>query len=288
MSKRSLICVLLCLCLLTAAGCGKSPTADPAADAVTGTDAGTTVAESAADETQTEQTAADAAPSEVVSEADSETTTEAEAFDPHDGLNSTDVAEVLAFYQWAAAFNDKKQYSKTLDLISIDAGSEKLNDRIDVFEPIAKKAVAKNSVTDQPLPGKYKTIRPADWQSAEAVSDGKYTTITVKVSPQTDGAFGKEFEGPVGRTMTVLNGIAVAIDELPGVSADFENGDVRLEYQNPTMQVRIDNSTGLFVPGSCTWHYRVHPVLASLDAKVLVFSFRLEHAEGYIDYTMSY
>ena len=97
---------------------------------------------------------------------------EAEAFDPHNGLNSTDGEEVLAYYQWAAAFNDKNQYAKTLALISMDSGNEKLNKYMEMFEPIAKKAVAKNSVSEQALPGKYKTIRPSDWSSAKAVTDG--------------------------------------------------------------------------------------------------------------------
>ena len=88
--------------------------------------------------------------------------------------------------------------------------------------------------------------------------------------------------------MTVLNGVAVAIDELPGVSADFENGEVQLEYRNPTMQVKIDNRTGLFVPGSCTWSYRVCARMVKLDAKILAFNLHLENAEGLVDYTMSY
>ena len=108
------------------------------------------------------------------------------------------------------------------------------------------------------------------------------------VVPQTDDAYGKEFEGPVGRSMTVLNGMAAAIDEMPGVSADFGNGQVEVQYQNPTIRVRIDNRTGAFVPGTCTWSYRVHPVLTSLDAKVLAFKVHLQGANGYIDYTMSY
>ena len=293
MRKSTLLCVLLCLCLLLASGCGKSQSAadpttassDPEADTAAVTDTQTVP-----DETQTEpdETVSETHAAEDVTEPDSETTTEAEAFDPHNGLTSTDVEEVLAYYQWAAAFNDKNQYAKTLALISMDAGNEKLNKYMEMFASIAKKAVAKNSVSEQPLPGKYKMIRPSDWASAEAVTDGTYTTITVKTSPQTDGAYGKEFEGPVGRTMTVLNGVAVAIDEMPGVSADFENGEIQLEYQNPTMQVKIDNRTGLFVPGSCTWHYRVHAQVGKLDTKVLAFNIHLENAEGLIDYTMSY
>ena len=280
MKTKQILCVMLCVALLTASGCGAASPAPQTPEA------SMTVAE-----TETAPTTSSAENTDVSwieRETESASVSETNDFDPHDGLNSTDVAEVLAFYQWAASKNDKPQYTKTLELISMDAGSEKINKRIDVFEPIAKKAVAKNSITDDVLPGKYTAIRPSDWQSAQAVSDGTYTTITAHVVPQTDGAYGKEFEGPVGRSMTVLNGVAVAIDEMPGVSADFENGEVRIEYLNPTIRVKIDNRTGAFVPNACTWRYRVHPTLVSLDAKVLVFNVHLQGANGYIDYTMSY
>ena len=280
MNTKRMICALLCAALLTASGCGKAQT--PSADGMSEPQTETAVqipTETAAESTETSVPATETA---------EESTTEADAFDPHDGLNSTDVAEVLAFYQWAASYNDKSQYTKTLRLISIDGGSEKINKRLDIFEPIAKKAVEKNSITGDVLPGKYAAIKVSDWQSASAVSDGEYTTLTIQVAPQTDGAFGKEFDGPVGRSMTVLNGIAVAIDEMPGVSADFENGDVAIEYLHPTIKVKVDNRTGLFVPGTCSWSYRVHPVLYSLDAKVLAFTVHLQNASGYIDYTMSY
>ena len=157
-----------------------------------------------------------------------------------------------------------------------------------MFEPIAKKAIAKNSTTNEPLPGKYKTIRPEDWQSASATTDGKTTTIRVQVAPQTDGPNGREFEGPVGRSMTVLNGVQTAVDEMPGVSADFANGQVSVEYMNPTITVKVDNRTGKFVPGSCKWTYRVHPRLTMLDTKMLGFSIHLRNADGYVDYTMTY
>ena len=280
--RKQAFCVLLCAALLTACACGRADAPRETETAVLQTEQ-TTAASTT--EAQAEADTAEASESQVETQTQAEETTEA---DPTTGLNSTDVAEVLSFYQWAAAKNDKPQYTKTLSLVSIDGGEGKVASHVDIFEPIAKKAIAKNSVTGDVLPGRYANIRPSDWQSAEAVSDGTYTTLTVHVVPQTDDAYGKEFEGPVGRSMTVLNGMAAAIDEMPGVSADFGNGQVEVQYQNPTIRVRIDNRTGAFVPGTCTWSYRVHPVLTSLDAKVLAFKVHLQGANGYIDYTMSY
>ena len=286
MNIKRILCASLCVVLLSATACGKAETPDVQTLAETSAETTAAAVTLTGQTEETETTDAAAAQTDAPDETETETGTE--AFDPHNGLNSTDVQEVLEFYQWAASFNDKPQYTKTLTLISIDGGSEKLNKSLNVFEPIARKAVAKNSITGDKMPGQYKNIRVSDWQSATAVSDGKYTTITVHVVPQTDTAYGKEYEGSVGRSMTVLDGMAVAIDEMPGVSADFATGDVKMEYLNPTVKVKVDNRTGLFVPGTCSWSYRVHPMLTSLDAKVLAFNIHLENAEGYVDYKMSY
>ena len=289
MKFQKAICMLLCAVLVCAiSACGK--TAPPQPTAAETESAATTAANdpqtASADEPvftgETETAPAD----ETTDEA---STTEEAVISLETGLESTDVAEVLAFYKLAAAKNDTKQYSKTLDLISLDGGEGKVGSYVSVFEPIAKKAIAKNSTTGgEPLPGKYSAIRVEDWQTASATTDGKTTTIRVQVAPQTDGANGREFDGPVGRSMTVLNGVQQAVDEMPGVSADFANGQVSVAYLNPTITVKVDNATGKFVPGSCKWSYRVHTLLTSLDAKVLAWNVHLQNAEGYIDYTMSY
>ena len=297
MNRTKILCALLCGVLtLSLAACGK--TAEPAVtepETVLTTGLLTT-APAISERESTEQTAesgVEESPEASTEAADTvtepeESSTEKAELSLESGLNSTDVSEVLAFYQLAAAKNDVKQYTKTLELISLDGGEGKVGSYVSVFEPIARKAIAKNSVTGDVLPGKYKTIRPSDWQSASAVSDGTYTTIRVQVAPQTDGADGREFDGSCGRSMTVLNGVQMAVDEMPGVSADCENGKVSVEYLNPSITVKVDNRTGKFVPGSCRWYYRVHPLISSLDAKVLAFNVHLQNAEGYIDYTMSY
>ena len=279
---RSAVCVLCCAATVTVSGCGK---AEP--EAITDTVTETTMQSVTEAVTQTEVFETETQQPETTECSDPETTEKAE-ITLEAGLNSTDIAEVLEFYKLAAAKNDTCKYTKTLGLVEIDGGEGMLGSAVSFFEPIAKKAVEKNSVTDDPLPGDYKNIRPADWQSAEAVSDGTYTTIKVKVVPQTDGADGKLLEGTVGRSMSVLDGIQTAVDELSGVSADFENGRVELEYLNPVIEVKVRNATGEFVQGGCRWYYRVHPTLYHLDAKVLTFNVHLQGATGFVDYTVTY
>lgn len=292
MKRTKRMTALLCAALLlTCTACGKAETQTTTVPAAQTTE----TAETAASSVPATETSALQVPEDEVTEAAQTQTSETEEASTERaeitleaGLNSTDVEEVLAFYKLAAAKNDVKQYTKTLDLISLDGGEGKVASYVNVFEPIAKKAVAKNTVTDDPLPGKYTRIRPEDWKSASAVSDGKTTTIRVQVAPQTDGANGKAFEGSVGRSMTVLDGVDQAVNEMPGVSADFENGNVEIEYLNPSVTVKVDNRTGKFIPGSCRWYYRVRATMVSLDAKVLAFNVHLQNASGLIDYTISY
>lgn len=275
MSKHKILCALLCgVLLMTSVACGKTTNEEP-----------TTTETTVVTTTEPQQTE----PVELA-EATTEAETEAEAVEItlENGLNSTKIEDVLAFYQLAAAKNADKKYHKKMALVNIDGGEGWVGNAVSYFEPIAQKAIAKNSIDDEPMPGDYKNIRPTDWQSAKAVSDGTYTTITVQMVPQTDGAYGKLLEGTVGRTMSVLDGIKTAVDELPGVSVDFEKGKISLSYVNPTMVVKIDNRTGEFVPDSCKWSYRVSVDIPSLDAKILGFSVHLKNANGNVDYSVSY
>ena len=241
MNIRKICCAALCgVLLLTAAACGGNANSDgdilpagtegPTSDFVT--HAQTTEAASGSVWTTTAK--------ETVSEPDvtqttaEETTEEAKEIRLEDGLTSTDVEEVLTFYKLAAEKNQSPKYSKTLTLISLNSGEGKVAEYVDVFEPIAKKAVAKNTTTGDVLPG-----------------------------------------------------VQTAIDEMPGVSADFANGEMTIEYQNPTITVKVNNRTGEFVPGSGKWSYRVHPVLRYLEAKVLVWTVHLINADGYVDYAVT-
>lgn len=205
-----------------------------------------------------------------------------------DGLTSTDKAEVLKFYQLAAKKNADKKVKKSLVLVSMEGGKGISDSAISFFEPIAKKALEANSNKEEAFPGKPAKITADDWLSATATNDGTYTTLNIKVKPQTDGPYGQEFEGSVGRSMGVLNGFGRAVDEMSMVSADFKNGKVDIQYLNPVIKIKVKNATGELVKDACEWSYRTHPTLYYLDAKVTVFNVHLEGANGYIDYILKY
>lgn len=202
------------------------------------------------------------------------------------GLNSSNKAEVLKYYQLVAAKNEKKTYTTKMTLQSLDGGSGFVGSVISAVKPIAESALEKNSNESDHVPGQYLKIKESDWKSATATNDGTYTTLNIQIVPQTDGPNGQTYEGTVGRSIGVLNGVQTAIDEMGGVSADFENGKVSLVYDNAYIKVKVKNSTGEFVKGSGEWHFKVTANLDVLAVKVIGLPANLKGAKGVIDFSV--
>lgn len=215
------------------------------------------------------------------------------------GLTSSNKKEVLKYYKLVASKNSELKIHKSLSLTSLNIGNvtidgkndpEKLEKGTNIFITLAKAAL-KLSSGNVKFPGNPSAIKESDWISAKAVNDGKYTTLNIKVVPQTDGANGKEFEGSVGRSMQVLPGFEYALAELKSMTADFKNGDVKIEYLNPTITIKVENATGKLVKDSCRWYYSTHPVFNKLNATmkvVKVHDIYIENSDGYIDYILTY
>lgn len=204
------------------------------------------------------------------------------------GLTSTNKEEVLEYYKLVAKKNSGLLFTKTLTLVSMDGGKNMPQKMIDIFLPIAQKALDKNTVTDEPYPGMPDKIKASDWQEAKAVNDGTYTTVYIKVVPQTDGYNGKKFEGSAGRTMSVLDGLDEALAEMTVISVDFSNTKMTIKYIDPTVKFKVKNSTGEFVKGSCEWKYVTNPNIETMDAKFLAFNIHIEDAGGIINYSVKY
>ncbi len=204
------------------------------------------------------------------------------------GLQSTNKSEVLKYYKLVAKVNEKNTCKTQMKLVELTGGSGFVGSVISSVKPIAESALAKNSNEWQGIAGDPQKIKESDWKSATAVNDGTYTTLNIKVVSQTDGPNGKTHEGSVGRSMSVLDGVQAAINEMNGVSADFENGKVSLVYDNAYIKVKIKNSTGEFVKGACEWHYRVNVNLDDLSVKVIGIPAHLKGAKGIVDYTVTY
>ena len=206
------------------------------------------------------------------------------------GLTSTDKAEVLKYYRLIAKKNAtyKDGFNTKMVMTKLDGGKGGVGALISAFEPIAKKALEKNSTTSSNFPGDPDKILESDWESATAKNDGTYTTINIKLKTQTDGANGKSKVGTVGRTVDVLDGVQTALDELDGVSADFNNAKFSLVYDQAYATIKVKTATGELVKGGCTWHYRVNVNLDLLTVKVAFISATLNGGKGIIDYTFSY
>ena len=215
------------------------------------------------------------------------------------GLNSNDVSEVMEYYKLVAKKNASLKMKKNLSLVSLDckqvlidgkSDPEKLEIGMNVFDKAARLGlkIASGKTT---FPGNPSALRVSDWKNAKAVNDGTYTTITVSVTPQKDGYNGKEFEGSCGRSMQVLAGFDTAMESLSMMTADFEHGDVSIEYQNPSIKLKVLNSTGELVENSCKWYYKTKINLNRLDATMKVMKMHDVHLEksiGVIEYSVTY
>ncbi len=206
------------------------------------------------------------------------------------GLNSTDKAEVLKYYQLVMTKNEKDglNHNQSLTFIKLDGGSGGIGKFISMFEPFAKEALAKNSNTYEGLPGVHDKILVSDWASAKAVNDGRYTTVTVKPVEQTDGPYGKLNEGTVGRSIGVLDGVAVAVAQIDGLNVDFQTGKLFLHYRNPQITIKVDNKTGSLVKGACSWGYRVYIDMQVLPVSMAFVNITLHGAEGIVDMKSTY
>lgn len=204
------------------------------------------------------------------------------------GLSSTKKEEVLEYYKLVSKKNANLKFTKTLTLVSMNGGKNMPQRMIDIFIPIAQKALEKNTITDEPYPGKPEAIQPSDWLQAKAVNDGTYTTVYVKVVPQTDGYNGKQYEGSCGRTMSVLDGIDQALAEMNAVSVDFSRTKMNVKYVNPTVKLKVKNSTGELVKGGCEWKYDTNPNIETMEAKFLAFNIHIEDAGGVVSYSVKY
>lgn len=219
-----------------------------------------------------EETSADVAETE---------TAEPEKFD----LNTTE--GVINLYKEAAAKTEKAGITsdKVMSLASLDGGKGFVGGIISAFEPIARRALANNSVQITGIEGSYDKLSPSDVKSAKAVDNGKTTTLIIELKDQTDGVTGNQ-NGPVAHGVGVLDSIETALAELKGVTFDYSEGTVKLKYTDATINVTIDNATGKITSGK--WRFDVNISLDNIGAKIGVLSVTLKDAKGVVKYEITH
>lgn len=202
------------------------------------------------------------------------------------GLNSTDAKAVVAFYNKAvnATVKNPPKGKQTMKLEKLE-GTGGLGKILGSFEGIAKKALEKNSTDTNYIPaGDHGDVLPTDVKNAKATNDGKYTTVSFDVKPQTDGPKESSSKGSVGRSIGTLGNVQNALDQLPGVSVTSGIENIKLTYDHAYVTVKIDNNTGKIVSG--TWHYKVNVNVNNLGVKVIGIPASVDTLHGIVDYTV--
>ena len=293
---KKLIAILLAAAMLFAfAACGgkdEEPTTPETTVDLFGDDATDETAAPVAGEV-TEAPAADdttaapvegttAAPVAGSTEAASEATTAAA---DSKGLNSTDIAEVVAYYNAAVIKTNKEGAPKghsTMKLKGDITGDGAIGAILSVLSPAAEKALAKNSVETDYIPGKG-LLKPEDVTRAQAVSKNGVTTVTIALKSQTDGSDADSKAGPVGRGIGTLGSIDSALKEL-GAELTSGRETVKLTYDDAYIKCTINENTGKITGG--TWHYVVNIFVGDAKAK-LGISANLKNLKAAVDYTVA-
>ncbi|MGN0573962.1 MAG: hypothetical protein ACI4IX_08495 [Acutalibacteraceae bacterium] len=216
------------------------------------------------------------------STAAAESTTAASA-----GLNSTNAEEVVAYYNAAVIkTNDSKKAPKGHSTMKLDGditGDGAIGAILSVLSPAAEKALAKNSVETDYIPGKG-MLKASDVTKAQASSKNGVTTIVIQLKDQTDGPDGDSKNGgPVARGIGTLGSIESALKEL-GAEMTEGRETVKLTYTNAYIKCTIDESTGMVTGG--TWHYLVKIFVGDAKAKLGITA-NLKNLKAAVDYTVA-
>ena len=206
--------------------------------------------------------------------------TEEEAEEDKD-FNSTDPAEVVAFYNAARkATNPAPHGHQTMGLSGEITGDGVIGMLLSVLEPAAKSALEKNSKETDWIPGHDSNdILASDVTSAKATTKDGVTTVELRFKDQVDGPNGDSKNGgPVARGVSTLGSIDNALNEM-GATITEGRDTVKLTYTDAYLTAKIKD--GKIVGG--TWHYLVKIFVGDAKGK-LGISLNLKNISAAVDY----
>ena len=204
------------------------------------------------------------------------------------GLNSTDIKEVVDFYNAAQAKTKKAGAPKGQSTMKLDGditGDGALGAALKVAMPIIKNTLEKNSSeTDySPGDGENSEIRYDDVVSASATSKNGVTSVYIKLKDQTDGPQADgQTAGPVARGIGTLGNVDNAINEL-GAEVYSGKDTIKLTYTDAYIKCTVNEKTGTITGG--TWHYKVKVFVGAAELK-LGIKINVKNLKAVIDYTV--
>lgn len=182
--------------------------------------------------------------------------------------------QIVDYYKKAASVSKGKS-AQTMTITSLPG-------ILSPLKSLFNSTLQKNSQPFSGITGGYAKLTASDLKSASAKKSGNYIIINMVPKTQVDDAYGKATEGTTGHLISVLDGIAMAVDAL-GLSAEYPDGSVKLTYKNGfAKNIKINTKTGVIESGS--WGYDLD--IALNGCKLSVFT--LKDVNGTVLYRVSY
>ena len=259
----------------TAAGAAEETTVADVAEETTVADVaeGTTVAEETTVAAETTKAAA---------------TTVATTKAASKGLNSTDAAAVVDYYNKAVVKTDdagKTAGQSTMKLAGDITGDGMFKLIGGILTSVAKSVLEKNSSTTDDIPGRG-TLKASDVAKAQAVSKNGVTTITLQLNDQVDGSNGDPKDGgAVARGIGTLGSIDGALKELGATLDEEGKKTVKLTYTDSYIKCTIDENTGKITGG--TWHYTVKIYVGNAEATISGISAKVKNLNAAVEYQVA-
>ncbi len=174
------------------------------------------------------------------------------------GLNSTNIEEVVAYYNAAVVKTDEAGPTAGQSTMKLDAeitGDGVLGAVLGVAQPIIEDTLAKNSTPTDDIPGRG-TLKASDVVKAVATSKNGKTTIAIQLKEQVDGpdAPNGTDTGAVARGIGTLGNIDGALEAL-GATISEGRETVKLTYRDASIKCVIDEETGKITSG--TWKHKI-------------------------------
>ncbi len=149
-----------------------------------------------------------------------------------------------------------------------------------IAEPIIRGVMKLNEIDVAGITGGHWDLRASDCKTAKAYKSGDYIVVEMTMKDQTDGVYGKTFEGTVGHGISVVNGVAEVAEQFSQFDIRYKEADIKIHYTDAVLMVKI-NDKGVIEKG--TWSYVCTPVVNDLYIEGL----EVDDAGAVIDYAVT-
>lgn len=215
------------------------------------------------------------------SEEKTETTTEKKLSTVSKNPADWSMEQVVAYYKKACENSSHVTSRQTMvmrkDSLKAAGGLGKF---LSLAEGIIRGVMRLNAIDVPGITGGHWDLTVSDCKTAKAYKSGNYTVVEMTMKDQTDGVYGKTFEGTVGHAISVVNGVAEVAEQFSQFDVRYKEADIKIHYTDAVVKVKI-NEKGVIERG--TWKYVCTPVINDLYIEGL----EVDDAGAVIDYEVT-